>query len=772
MRGMKESQLSDRPMTQERRHYMLANIPSHLADARQGERLFALLTNYSFMLRKILVFGPQLLIEDYSSASRKDISFSPRREQALALVQEALLLSAHVIGDDPSQLAAQLIGRLLSTADENVRALVIQAQDWHDLTWLQPLSSSLAAPQGPMSRTLRWRGGRVTTIALSRDGRRATTGHEDGTIRSWDIAAGRLLYSLQAHKEGVWAVTFAADDERVLLGSADGTIRLIHFLTGHELLNFQDPTLSVSALTFTSDGQFVVAAGGVRDLLGPAGERLVQDLSSLDLLFLQTLLADTYSIRVWDVNSRRLVRKLTGHKDQVNALAITTTGEYLVSGSSDETLRVWDLRNSKGSRVLEGHAGPVWAVAPTPDGKQVVSASGDETLKVWDLDSGSEMLTIRGVSRHARSLAITPDGSSVIALDSTDRNFKIYNLANGSEIGALEGHPYHAPGLAISANGTTLVSAGWDRMVKVWHPERRASMGKNRHSDFVHAIKFAPDLRSVISGSADASIRIWNSVNGSQLYCLDTESEVSSLAITPDGHYIVSGSKMGAIDVWDCNIPRHAFTLGHHSETVWEIATSRDGRFVMSFSYQPEDRGGSIIRLWDLANRSQMRTWTRMMRSPRGVFLLPDRHWLISGTKDYSIEIWDLFSEAEPFLLKGHSSDIIAITITPDGRYAISGSDDRTCKLWDVDKRKPLFTLGNVPLWIRDVAITPDGRRAVTVATDLTVKLWNLESNELMATFTGESWMWSCAISPDGQSVVAGEQSGRMHFLRMECAVS
>ncbi|EKD10831.1 WD-40 repeat protein [Arthrospira platensis C1] len=51
---------------------------------------------------------------------------------------------------------------------------------------------------------------------------------------------------------------------------------------------------------------------------------------------------------------------------------------------------------------------------------------------------------------------------------------------------------------------------------------------------------------------------------------------------------------------------------------------------------------------------------------------------------------------------------------------------------------------------------------------DKTLKLWDLETGEVLATFTGEGAMESCAIAPDGVTVVAGDGSGRVYFLRLE----
>jgi len=69
------------------------------------------------------------------------------------------------------------------------------------------------------------------------------------------------------------------------------------------------------------------------------------------------------------------------------------------------------------------------------------------------------------------------------------------------------------------------------------------------------------------------------------------------------------------------------------------------------------------------------------------------------------------------------------------------------------------------------VAVTPDDRLAISASWDKTLKVWDLHSGQVLATFIAESAVCACAAAPDRETIVAGEASGRIHFLRLEGVV-
>jgi WD40 repeat protein len=86
----------------------------------------------------------------------------------------------------------------------------------------------------------------------------------------------------------------------------------------------------------------------------------------------------------------------------------------VVSASEDGMLKVWDLDSGRVLTTVDGHTHEVRACAVAPDGRRLVSASADRTLKVWDLASLQCLLTHRG---DADFWCVVATGSSIIAGD-------------------------------------------------------------------------------------------------------------------------------------------------------------------------------------------------------------------------------------------------------------------------------------------------------------------------------------------------------------------
>jgi WD40 repeat protein len=250
------------------------------------------------------------------------------------------------------------------------------------------------------------RGGWVSAVAVSADGRRAVSGDRDGTVRVWDLDTGELLHTLAGHDKVVRAVAVRADGRRaVSRGEDDATVRVWDLANGkwvapasqqlrHWFRRFRRWAVGPRRLRRVGIDQTSSAA------ISADGRRAVS--------------GGDETVRVWDLDTGKLLRKLAGHDGPVSAVAVSADGRRAVSGGDDAAVRVWDLDSGEPLHTLAGHDSPVSAVAVSADGRRAVSGDYDGTVRAWNLEEGVELAFFASDSRITE-LGVTPAGTRVIA---------------------------------------------------------------------------------------------------------------------------------------------------------------------------------------------------------------------------------------------------------------------------------------------------------------------------------------------------------------------
>ena len=78
--------------------------------------------------------------------------------------------------------------------------------------------------------------------------------------------------------------------------------------------------------------------------------------------------------------------------------------------------------------------------------------------------------------------------------------------------------------------------------------------------------------------------------------------------------------------------------------------------------------------------------------SVEAVAFSPDGRFIVSGSGDRTLGLWDAANGALLKTFRGHDGPVYSVAFSPDGRFIVSGSDDQTLKLWDAGSgalRKP-----------------------------------------------------------------------------------
>ncbi len=139
--------------------------------------------------------------------------------------------------------------------------------------------------------------------------------------------------------------------------------------------------------------------------------------------------------------------------------------------------------------------------------------------------------------------------------------------------------------------------------------------------------------------------------------------------------------------------------------------------------------------------------------SVRSVAWSPDGKYIVSGSSDETIKIWDANSGECLKTLEGHSSRVNSVAWSPDGSKIVSGSSDATIKIWDANSGECLKTLERLSLVVRSVAWSPDGKY-IASGQGPRLGVWDANSGEYLELWDGFNGKDCVAWSPDGKYLV------------------
>ena len=162
-------------------------------------------------------------------------------------------------------------------------------------------------------------------------------------------------------------------------------------------------------------------------------------------------------------------------------------------------------------QTLSGHTEEVWAVAFSPDGKTLASGGDDTSVKLWDVQTGKEKQTLSGHKYKVATLAFSPDGKS-LASGSEDYTVKIWDLATGALKQTLN-HDYQITAIAFSPDGNTLACAVYSGNIVLWDAQTWTQKRTIEGKDVVRGAAFSPDSK-LLASATEKAIKLWNAQSG------------------------------------------------------------------------------------------------------------------------------------------------------------------------------------------------------------------------------------------------------------------
>ncbi|MEQ9623310.1 hypothetical protein [Coleofasciculus chthonoplastes] len=282
--------------------------------------------------------------------------------------------------------------------------------------------------------------------------------------------------------------------------------------------------------------------------------------------------------------SWKCINILKGHLAKVTAIAISSDGQTLASGSEDKTVSLWNLRTGKLKFTFFGQEREVFAVAICPQGKMLVAGGFDNKITRWQLETKAlQRLCLYPNSSYNHSgfiscLTFSPD-QTILASASGDQTIRLWDGYTGEFQRSLNGHSNIVWSVAISPDGKTLVSGSADQTIRIWSLSRyQQTQILTGHSKWVTSVAISPEGKSMASGSADGTVKLWNLTTGELRQTLEGKLKgIVTVAISPDGQFLASGDT-NTVQLWHLHTGQFLGTLAGCSPVVF----SPDGQLLVS----------------------------------------------------------------------------------------------------------------------------------------------------------------------------------------------
>lgn len=278
--------------------------------------------------------------------------------------------------------------------------------------------------------------------------------------------------------------------------------------------------------------------------------------------------------------------------DMILSCAFSANGLLLATGSTDFG-RIWDPVEGVCRHLLVGHAHGIVHCAFSHDSQILATASSDHTVILWNVCTGRSVCVLKEHTNMVSKCWFSRYADAELASISIDGTIKVWDTGSGMCKDTLSCGEYNYTCDCVFTATGLLVASELDRCYVLWDKA-------GRH----HTLK------------------------GSKMYAVTP-------IFSPDGLYLFTSSHK-TIDVWNVRNGLRAYTVSM-DETVWHIAISTDGLFVVMCLHTQS------TRVWHVPHYLQPRVKTlvmilighRLQPTARNRLWLPPEIWQWMETEGF-----------------------------------------------------------------------------------------------------------------------------------------
>jgi guanine nucleotide-binding protein subunit beta-2-like 1 protein len=215
-------------------------------------------------------------------------------------------------------------------------------------------------------------------------------------------------------------------------------------------------------------------------------------------------------------------------------------------------------------------------------------------------------------------------------------------------------------------------------------------------------------------------------------------------------------SRVRSFFEFSLNVLLNVRALGH-SHFVSDLALSQDSRYVLSGSWD------GTLRLWDLKKGSTIKRFVSHSRDVLAVAFSPDNRQIASGGRDKNLKIWNTVGECKFTVEQGaHSDWVSSVKFFQDAKtpIVVSASWDKTIKVWDNQTMTLKHTFVGHTAQVNSLSMVPKTNFLASGGKDGNVIIWDLVNGKFLAKQEVDCAVNVVLFAPKKYWLIVGTENG------------
>jgi WD40 repeat protein len=604
-------------------------------------------------------------------------------------------------------------------------------------------------------------GGPIRVAAFSPDARTLYIAGDQRPVQEFNLQDGAVSGSTAGRWGDAPLVAVAPDGQTLATGGARRPVTVWDARTGQQRgVDLADGAVA-TVLAFGPDGKMLAIGGRRQDRKGFVQLTNLERSETRTIEFPFPVLSlaidlagqkclavglDADNVRIVEIQSAKELYQmhLAG---PIPALAFSPDGRFLAAGFGNgqvdlsQSPNAWRVAMHRGPK-LAGHKSRVTSVRFSPSNR-LATASVDGTARLWEANTGRLLATFNPNAGNVNVAEISPDGKWLVTAGD-DRVIRVWGL---SQVIAGQAGPATRP----AAEEKALDSKPSNQSGRIIHVDG---------SGAVRAAAFSGNGKSVVIAGEDRIARVYDVASGSLRYNFEKKSWQSPpiLALAPDGNTFAMAEDGDIVSFWYIHsVKEHLPDLSTGVPTINALGFSRDGKTLAVGGTKADGKG--VVALCDLqSGQNRKHEFTTPVLSL--AFDPGDETRLAVGLEKQKVDV--IHATTGEFICTTQLSGPTAhMAFSSEGKWiaATEGEYQVNVRNWNGGRIVARLTAGTGK--VTSVRFSPNGKLLATASTDGIARLWGVPSGKLIGTFNANTGrLYVAEFSPDGKSLLTAGEGG------------